>query len=199
MIGDGVRARRGGANRCGRVTVMRVKRSGTPVLFVSHSVLTEVECPPKERSGLRHYVAVSPEVKDHLVRTQGIEPTRVSVVDTDLFSPGPPLDLAHGLKVLVLSNNPFPLSILAEAVDLLPELRPQVTLVGRCSEYWKDTWGNRPGFNLQDPLLATPALYHRHHLIFTLGRGVLEAMSCAPTGRRHPLDLPERQCATPGR
>lgn len=159
------------------------RRPGIPVVFVSHSIITEVECPPEERSSIQHYVAISPEVRDHLVRTQGIEHSRVSVVhngvDTEHFLPEPLPDLTDGLKILVLSNNPFPLPTLAEAVELLPDLRPQVTAVGRCSQYWRDTSGAPPAFDLQDPILATPALFHRHHLVLALGRGALEAMSCA--------------------
>lgn len=159
------------------------ERSGIPVVFVSHSVITEVECPPEDRAGIHHYVAISPEVKEHLVQTQGLERSRISVVyngvDTDLFGPTPLPGLSDGLKILVLSNNPFPLPTLAEAVDLLPDLEPQVTVVGRSSQYWRENWGDRPGFVLQEPVPSTPALFHRHHLILTLGRGVLEAMSCA--------------------
>jgi O-antigen biosynthesis protein len=135
-----------------------------PMLFHSHGTMAWPEQPPPMDLGIARFVAVSELVEGHLV-ANGVPPERVRVlhnaVDCGRYVPGPPLR-DPPRRAVVLSNkiDPSTLAVISEACH-----RRGIALevVGRAG---RESW------DVRGPL-------QRADIVFSLGRGVLEAMACA--------------------
>lgn len=149
------------------VMAMEVRRRfpDLPLVFLSHGVLPFLEQKPPVDVGIARYMAVSEEVRENLVR-QGLDEGRVeifrNIVDPGKFHPRSPLP-ARPARALVLSNK------------LDPDT--ENTILGACERLGiAPTFaGMRFGVAHPDSL---PDAMNRADIVFTLGRGVIEAMMC---------------------
>ncbi len=134
-----------------------------PLVFHCHGVLPPPEQPPSIDLNIQHYLAVSEEVRDHL-RRAGVPPERIAIlrnpVDTRRFRPGRPLR-QRPRAALILSNR-----IDADTLSIIQKACRQhgiaVRLLGQ-----KTT-----------PVWDVERHLNRADIVFSLGRGVLEAMAC---------------------
>jgi hypothetical protein len=134
----------------------------TPMIFVGHGVIPELEQPPSVDLGIGVFVGVSQEVRDAWRINNNIPDAEVilNAVDCERFKPHQPI--ASELKrVLVLSNH-FP-----------DNLR---TVVNRACELI----GAKPTYTgLEDgPVWNTEEAINSAELVISLGRGIVEAMAC---------------------
>ncbi|MBP2675618.1 MAG: hypothetical protein H6Q84_2458, partial [Deltaproteobacteria bacterium] len=149
------------------VMAMEVRRRfpDLPLVFLSHGVLPFLEQKPPVDVGIARYMAVSEEVRENLVR-QGLDEDRVeifrNIVDPGEFHPRSSLP-ARPSRALVLSNK------------LDPDT--ESTILGACDRLGiAPTFaGMRFGVVHPDSL---PEAMNRADIVFTLGRGVIEAMMC---------------------
>lgn len=149
------------------VMAMEVRRRfpELPLVFLSHGVLPFLEQKPPVDVGIARYLAVSEEVRDNLAR-QGLDEERVeifrNIVDPEKFRPRSPLP-ARPERALVLSNK------------LDPDT--ENTILGACERLGiaPAFAGMRFGVVHPDSL---PEAMDRADIVFTLGRGVIEAMMC---------------------
>jgi hypothetical protein len=136
-----------------------------PMVFVSHGVLPFLEAPPAVDLGIARYLAVSEEVRDRLVG-EGIAPRAITVfrnvVDEDRFAPGPPLP-GRPTRAVVLSNK---IDTATEAV-----IREACGAAGIEVLFLGSRFVPVDARDL-------PAVLREAHLVFTLGRGAMEAMLC---------------------
>jgi glycosyltransferase involved in cell wall biosynthesis len=137
---------------------------GVPMIVVCHGVLPWQEQPFPGRLGMRRYVAVSEEVRAHLESAHGIPAADIAVVrngiDLTRFRPRSPI-AARPRRALALSNymQSAELALLAEACA---QERIALRVAGAAGE---TTWAVEEAINEVD-------------LVFSLGRGALEAMAC---------------------
>jgi hypothetical protein len=135
---------------------------GTPMVYVSHGPLAELEQPPSIDTGIGVYIAVSEEVRERLVAVTGATDVPVvrNGVDVERFSPRSPIGEIPR-HVLVISNH-------------FPETHWQL-LSGVCAGR---------GIDLQRIGLQSRFEWHTEEVInsadivVSLGRGALEAMAC---------------------
>lgn len=136
----------------------------TPIIFMAHGVIPELEQPPSIDIGLSGYIAVSEEVKAHLVNTHQVPEKNISVVrnvvNTDRFKPQRPVN-SKLKEILVLSNH-YKAEVKAVIEKAAAELKANVVHVGM---------PDNPVSDVENYLNAAD-------LVITLGRGVLEAMAC---------------------
>ncbi|RJQ18403.1 MAG: hypothetical protein C4560_07620 [Nitrospiraceae bacterium] len=136
----------------------------TPMIMACHGVLPWQEQPLKSRMNIVRFVAVSEEVRDHLISNHGLTEDRISIIrngiDLRRFCSIKPIN--NSLKnILFLSNHSSP-----EPVNVIRQV---------CEE--KGIGFERIGFptenvwNVEDHINGAD-------LVVTLGRGVLEAAAC---------------------
>lgn len=149
------------------VMAMEVRRRfpNLPLVFLSHGVLPFLEQNPPIDIGISYYLAVSEEVRENILRLgiseQHLEIFR-NIVDSNKFSPRTVLP-ARPSRALILSNK------LDEATEK--------TIKSACGRLGIATnfAGMRFGVIHQDYL---PFAINQADIVFTLGRGVIEAMMC---------------------
>jgi glycosyltransferase involved in cell wall biosynthesis/uncharacterized small protein (DUF1192 family) len=135
-----------------------------PMIMVCHGILPWQEQPLKVRMNIYRYVAVSEEVKDHLVANHNIFPDDVIIirngVDTARFACRKPIN-ESARKLLVLSNHTAPeqLNVVSEA----------------CSR--KGIELNKIGFPAEN-VWDVEDYINDADIVVTLGRGVMEAAAC---------------------
>ena len=135
----------------------------TPMVLVCHGVLPWQEQPPKARLNIHRYVAVSEEIRDHLVQDHGIAAADIVVlrngVDLERFASRVPIAPRPG-RALVLSN-------------YMPEKQRELIrrVCGRLGITVGEIGGSRSTWHVEDEI-------NRADLVFALGRSALEAMAC---------------------
>jgi 2-polyprenyl-3-methyl-5-hydroxy-6-metoxy-1,4-benzoquinol methylase/tetratricopeptide (TPR) repeat protein/glycosyltransferase involved in cell wall biosynthesis len=137
-----------------------------PIVFVSHGVLPFLEQPLALDIGIARYLAVSEEVRQHLV-LKGVEPQRISVfrniIDPELFYPRSAISKSL-TRALVLSNR-IPPECEAIVKQACQQMGVQCRFIGQ-----------RFGVVSQEVL---PQAINDADIVFSLGRGVMEALMCA--------------------
>lgn len=144
--------------------LMRAVLPSTPMVFHSHGVLPAAEHAPSIALGIFRYLAVSEEVRDRLI-LNGVAPHSTVVlrnpVDTQRFSGGRPLR-RKPRTALVLGRD------LRDA---------QVRHLARtCSSLGVRL--KTVGIGNRDTRWAIERLIGQVDIVFALGRGAIEAMSC---------------------
>jgi CheY-like chemotaxis protein len=135
----------------------------TPMILVCHGVLPWQEQPMKGRLNIHRYVAVSEEIRDHLVQDHGLATTDIEVIRngvdlTRFHSRGPVAPQPR--RALVLSNY------------MTDSQRDTVTRVcGRLGISVKEIGRSRAVWNVEEEI-------NEADLVFGLGRSALEAMAC---------------------
>lgn len=136
---------------------------GAPMVYLSHGTIPAQEQPPSLDINISRFLAVSEEVRDNLVR-QGVSAQRVAILrnfsDPDRFAPTTALR-DKPRNVLVLSNYFYGQSkeIIEEACR---KTGVRLSVIGAQN---KAVWKVERQINKAD-------------LVITLGKGVLESMSC---------------------
>lgn len=135
----------------------------TPIIFMSHGVLPELEQPPSVELGICKYIAVSEEVQNNLVK-KGILKDKIEIVrnfvDTERFKIiNQPNEVLK--NILVLSNH-YSGEIKEKLEKVSEELGLNIVHVGLPENSVN---------NVEDYI-------NQADLVITLGRGALESMSC---------------------
>jgi len=136
----------------------------TPMVFLSHGILPELEQPPSINLDIAKYIVVSEEVRDHFIQKYSINSDAVEVVrnfvDIERFKPQTPISLK--LKnVLVISNHYH-----KEHEDIILEACRQLDLhLEIIGQKTKPVWDVENHINKSD-------------LVISLGRGALQGMAC---------------------
>jgi CheY-like chemotaxis protein len=135
----------------------------TPMILVCHGVLPWQEQPLKARLNIHRYVAVSEEIRDHLIRDHGIAAGDIVIlrngVDLERFdcrvsiAPRP-------RQALVLSN-------------YMPDSQRELVrrVCGRLGIAVREIGRSRSVWNVEEEI-------NRADVVFGLGRSALEAMAC---------------------
>ncbi len=137
-----------------------------PIFFMAHGTTTFLEFPPQVEINVSQYAAVSERVKNVNLRQHGIPARSIitlnGIIDETRFSPVSPI---HSLpkKALVISNHLDEKTVQPIQVAC-QQLGIQLTCIGR---YFKPV----SNFDLPDYI-------NQADLVFTLGRGAMEAMMC---------------------
>jgi CheY-like chemotaxis protein len=134
-----------------------------PMVFVCHGVLPWQEQPFRSPLNIHRYVAVSEEVRDHLIRQLRIDSNRVLIIrngiDLRRFASRRPIR-SRPRHALVLSNY-MPDSLRGLISGVCRRLGITVSHVGRTRSVW-----------------AVEQEINRADVVFALGRSALEAMAC---------------------
>jgi hypothetical protein len=139
--------------------------SKIPMVFLSHGVLPTLEKPPYININLNHFLAVSEEVRDHLV-SLGKEEHKVlvfrNIVDSEKFCPIKPIH-KRPQAALVLSNK---IDKICEEIitQACKDMGISCKFIGLNHEVAE-----------QDRL---PFEINEADIVFSLGRGVIETMLC---------------------
>lgn len=142
---------------------VRLHFPDVPLVFLSHGVLPFLEQPPVDDLNISRYLAVSEEVRENLV-TRGVPEKQISIfrngIDTERYQPQDDIR-PKPERILVVSNR------------LNAELRKVLETVCR-NENLELTFIGDKG-----RLEERPEEYmNRADVCVSLGRGILEAMSC---------------------
>jgi CheY-like chemotaxis protein/glycosyltransferase involved in cell wall biosynthesis len=137
--------------------------SDKPMILVCHGVLPWQEQPLRSRLNVHRYVAVSEEVRDHLIRHHRIDGTDVTVIrngiDLRRFAARRPIR-ARPEHALILSNY-MPDTLRTLVVRVCDSLGISVHHVGGAQPQW-----------------AVEEAINQADLVFALGRSALEALAC---------------------
>ncbi|MDP4127674.1 MAG: glycosyltransferase [Bacillota bacterium] len=138
----------------------------TPMVFMVHGLLPELEQPPSLDIGIEKYIAISEEIRNHLVHDCAIKTEKIEVirnsVDTDIFSCTKPIR-KQPHELVVISNH-YTAAVQGVIEGASKELGINVTHLGL------------PENSL--PIEDMPERINRADIVVTLGRGVLEALAC---------------------
>ena len=134
-----------------------------PMILVCHGVLPWQEQPARSRLNVHHYVAVSEEVRAHLVRRHRIDAGKISIIwngiDLERFVSRRPI-ASRPRRALVVSNYmPDPVRFLIDRA--CGRLDIAVSHAGKAASIW-----------------AVDEEVNRADLVFALGRSALEALAC---------------------
>lgn len=133
----------------------------TPMLFVSHGPLAELEQPPSIDCGIAVHVAVSEEVRDHLAHVYGVESEIIrNGIDCARFRPLTPI--GGPLKNILVISNHFPEPDWRLLSRICAGRGISVRQIGLQSRF---EWNTEEAINGADAVVS-------------LGRGALEAMAC---------------------
>jgi glycosyltransferase involved in cell wall biosynthesis len=136
-----------------------------PMILVCHGIFPWQEQPLGSRLNIFRYVAVSEEVKNHLAETHSIDSRQTVVIpngiDLTRFYPRKPIEAAPR-RALIISNN-MPEAQRAVIRRACERLDIDLTLLGGIG---------KPVWNVEDYI-------NEADIVFSLGRGALEAMACA--------------------
>ncbi len=134
-----------------------------PMILVCHGILPWQEQPLRSPLNIHRYVAVSEEVRDHLVRRHRVHPGNILVmrngIDLRRFAPRHPIRLRPE-HALILSNY-----MPAARRDLIARVCDQLGITLREVGKAQSRWDVEEEINRAD-------------LVFALGRSALEALAC---------------------
>jgi len=135
----------------------------TPMVLVCHGILPWQEQPLRSRLNIHRYVAVSEEVREHLVHHHRIPDGQVVIIrngiDLDRFA-SRSLIAPQPRRALVVSNY------------MLDAMRAQIRRVcGRLGITVNEVGRHRPIWHVEDDI-------NQADIVFALGRSALEAMAC---------------------
>lgn len=183
------------------VTYLASRVTRVPFVVTVHSTLRN-EFPPiglrlmRERLG--RIVAISDEVKEHLINNYGIAEQKVSViyngVDLKRFSHRKGVDVANqgdrGLRRVahIAGVGGAVLSLVVEAVPMIAEVIPNIemAIVGRSNEFDEATVLardvnsklGRQAIRLVGVTKDTESVIDSSEVVIAIGRSALEAMAC---------------------
>ncbi len=136
----------------------------TPMIFMSHGILPDLEQPPSVELNISKFIAVSEEIKKHLMDKYSIENNKVEIirnfVDTNRFKSTKAIN-KKPKKILVLSNH-YVDEVKQIIEDACNELNIDVSHIGLP----------------ENPVDDVENYINEVDLVVTLGRGAIEAMSC---------------------
>lgn len=134
-----------------------------PMIWVCHGILPWQEQPIKAKLNIFHFVAVSEEVKEHLVESQFIAPNEIAIirnaVDLKRFCCHQPIHATPRRAIILSNDRPEERSVIRRACN---KLGIDLTIVGGSESA---TWNVEDCINQAD-------------IVFSLGRGALESMAC---------------------
>jgi glycosyltransferase involved in cell wall biosynthesis len=136
----------------------------TPMVFMSHGVLPELEQSPSIEIGINRYAAVSEEVAGNLIDRGGVSESKIEIVrnfiDTEKFKP---IKKAKNKpeKILVLSNH-----YIEETKRIIEQTAKNLKLSLEHVGLPENSVENVEDF------------INNSDIVITLGRGALEAMAC---------------------
>ena len=136
----------------------------TPAIMVIHGVLPEYEQPPRMDLGISQYIAVSEEVRDHLMKEYDIPKSKIEVI----------YNWVNKKKFAKKSEiNPAPKSLLVISNHLSSEQEEIYKSVCREKgiEYLHIGLPDNPVFNVEDYI-------NKADIIVTIGRGAIESIMC---------------------
>lgn len=143
--------------------IARLTFPDTPMIYVSHGVRPNLEAPPDPRIGIGRFFAVSEEVCDRLI-AYGIDKEQISIarnfVDTEKFSPS--TDISSKLKNVLVISNFWKEPNKSKIINVCKKLGTSLTVIGVKTKQ----------------VLNTQEYINRADLVITLGRGILESLSC---------------------
>jgi glycosyltransferase involved in cell wall biosynthesis len=136
-----------------------------PMILVCHGIFPWQEQPLRSRLNIFRYVAVSEEVKTHLAETHSIDSGQTLVIpngiDLTRFYPRKPIEAAPRRALIISNNMPdAQRKVIRKACE---RLDIELTLLGGVG---------KPVWNVEDYI-------NEADVVFSLGRGALEAMACA--------------------
>ncbi|MBZ5637175.1 MAG: glycosyltransferase [Acidobacteriia bacterium] len=136
-----------------------------PMVFVSHGVLPFLERPPVADVGIARWLAVSEEVRGRLL-TCGVPEGRLEIFRN-------PVDDRRFRAETPLSPRPRRALVLSHRIDEATER----AIRDGCASAGVETVFLGARFGMADPR-DLPALMNGSDVVFTLGRGAIEAMLC---------------------
>ncbi len=136
----------------------------TPMVYMSHGILPDLEQPPSVELNISRFIVVSEEIKEHLINRHKIKSEKIEIirnfVDADRFKQEKSVGVKPK-KLLVLSNH---------YVDKVKNV-----IETACKELGIDVFHiglpENPVDNVEDYI-------NEADIVVTLGRGALEAMAC---------------------
>lgn len=135
-----------------------------PIVFLSHGIISDFEKLPKIDLGISFYLGVSEEVISNFYKNNSIDPNKIKIIrnfiDTKKFISTKPLN-EKPEKLLVLSNH-YVASVKDTIEAACGNLEIEVIHIGMPENPQKDVAG----------------FINESDIVVSLGRGVLEAMSC---------------------
>jgi O-antigen biosynthesis protein len=133
-----------------------------PMIFISHGVLPELEKAPSFDINIQKFICVSEECKESII-SQGIAPENVCIlrnmIDTDRFAILRPINEKLQNALVISNHNSH--EAFKKIRSACKELGIKISFIGR----WKSVFETEKEINKAD-------------IVFSLGRGALEAMSC---------------------
>ncbi len=137
----------------------------TPMIFMSHGTLAELEQPPTINLAISQFIAVSEAVAQNLHRHYGISLTKITIVrnfiDTNKFFPQKKIN-NRPKKILVISNH-YREDVQKVIESAGRDLHLRVLHIGQP----------------ENPVSNVEEYINDADLVVTIGRGALEAMACA--------------------
>ena len=142
---------------------MRFRFPLVPIVFLSHGVLPFLEQPPLDNLSISTYLAVSEEVRDNLMKN-GVPEDRImvfrNIVDTERFFPVAPIKISPQ-RALIISRKVDQQTklVIEEACRIL---KIDLLHIGKSGNI----------------VYEVENIINKVDVVFSLGRGILEAMSC---------------------
>jgi CheY-like chemotaxis protein len=135
----------------------------TPMVLVCHGVLPWQEQPMKGRLNIYRYVAVSEEVRDHLVQDHGLVTEDIVVLRNGV-------DLGRFQSRMSIAPRPRRALVLS---NYMPDTQREVVrrVCGRLGIEVNEIGRSRSVWNVEEEI-------NKADLVFGLGRSALEAMAC---------------------
>ncbi|MBI3887902.1 glycosyltransferase family 4 protein, partial [Candidatus Microgenomates bacterium] len=139
----------------------------TPMVFMSHGFLPELEQPPSIDLGIEQFIVLSEETKEHLVKNHLIPGGKITLlnnsIDTEKFYPKrKPAQKPQ--KILVISNH-YTDEVKNVVEGAATDLNMEIVHAGMPDN--------------PVPSETMPDYINRSDIVVTLGLGALEAMACA--------------------
>jgi len=134
-----------------------------PMVFISHGVLPLLEQPPSVELNISHYIAVSEEVRSNLIDNYNISEHNISIVrngvDTKIFFESQAIK--KKLKSVLFLTHHRNLKVITNVTRACRRKKLKLMIVG-----------------VRDRQLDVKKYINKVDLVISLGRGVLESMSC---------------------
>lgn len=146
------------------VKAVRRAKPDVPLVFISHGILPSLEQPPSYETNIQRYIAVSEEVKNHIVTNYSIPVDHIDVlwnfVDVERFKP-------------LREINDSPMNVLFVSNVYTPEVRATITRACKQLGLSLNMVGKRNRVrNVENHM-------NNADIVISLGRGIIEAMACA--------------------
>jgi hypothetical protein len=137
----------------------------TPIVITLHGILPDLEQPPSIDLGIEKYLVVSEEIQVNLIQKYSIDKEKIEIVrnfiDNEKYSPTSKIN-QQAKNLLVISNR--------------STVKERNIILAACQEldlnYQHIGLPDNPVINVNDYI-------NQADIVITLGRGSLEAMSCA--------------------